>query len=97
MAQATGTIEPIVTKANIPVIAGEEGICKGCGFATLSISYDSIGYNAGLMAYEILEEGKNPAEMDIKIPTKEDVIFKFVPERAKALGITIPDNYEEIK
>lgn len=96
MASATGTIEPIVTKANIPLIAGEEGICKGCGFATLSISYKSIGYNAGLMAYEILVNGADPATMDIKIPTKEDVVFKYVPERAKALGIEIPDNYEAL-
>ena len=96
MAQATGTIEPIVTKANIPVIAGEEGICKGCGFATLSISYESIGRNAGKMAYEILKDGKDPATMDILVPTKDDVIFKYVPERAKALGITVPDEYEEL-
>ncbi len=96
MAQATGTIEPIVSKANIPVIAGEEGICKGCGFATLSISYDAIGRNAGKMAYEILKDGKDPATMDIMIPTKDDVIFKYVPERAKALGITVPDEYEEL-
>ena len=96
MASATGTIEPIVTKANKVVIAGEEGICKGCGVATLSISYDAIGYNAGLMAYEILVEGKDPATMDIKVPTKEDVIFKYVPERAEALGITVPDGYETL-
>jgi putative ABC transport system substrate-binding protein len=94
MASATGTIEPIVTKANIPVIAGEEGICKGCAVATLSISYHSIGYNAGLMAYEILVNGADPATMDIKVPTKDDVVFKYVPERATALGLTIPDNYE---
>jgi putative ABC transport system substrate-binding protein len=94
MASATGTIEPIVTKANKPVIAGEEGICKGCAVATLSISYKSIGYNAGLMAYDILVNGADPATMDIKVPTKEDVIFKYVPERAEALGITVPDTYE---
>ena len=96
MASATGTIEPIVTKANIPVIAGEEGICKGCAVATLSISYKSIGYNAGLMAYDILVNGADPATMDIKVPTKEDVIFKYVPERATALGLTIPDGYEAL-
>ena len=28
-----------------PVFAGEEGICGGCGVATLSISYYDIGYN----------------------------------------------------
>lgn len=96
MASATGTIEPIVTKAKKVVIAGEEGICKGCGLATLSISYEAIGRNAGKMAYEILKDGKNPAEMDIMVPTKDDVIYKIVPSRAKALGITVPDGYEEL-
>lgn len=96
MASATGTIEPIVTKAKKVVIAGEEGICKGCGLATLSISYEAIGRNAGKMAYEILKDGKNPAEMDIMIPTKDDVIYKIVPSRAKALGITAPEGYEEL-
>ena len=96
MASATGTIEPIVTKANKLVIAGEEGICKGCGVATLSISYEAIGRNAGKMAYEILKDGKDPATMEVQVPTKDDVIFKYVAERAKALGITVPDDYEEL-
>ena len=96
MASATGTIKPIVTEAKKVAICGEEGICKGCGVATLSISYESIGRNAGKMAYEILKDGKNPAEMDIMIPTKDDVIFKYVASRAKDLGVTIPDGYEEL-
>ena len=96
MASATGTIEPIVAKAKKVVIAGEEGICKGCGLATLSISYEAIGRNAGKMAYEILKDGKNPAEMDIAVPTKDDVIYKIVPSRAKDLGITAPEGYEEL-
>ena len=54
-------INSIAEPAKKPIIAGEEGICKGCGIATLSISYSTIGYNTGLMAYEILVNGKNPA------------------------------------
>lgn len=96
MASATGTIEPIVTATKTPAIVGEEGICKGCGIATLSISYEAIGRNAGDMAYEILVNGANPAEMDIKVPTKADVIFEYVPERTEALGITVPDDYQAI-
>ena len=48
-----------------PVIAGEEGICRGCGVATLTISYYDIGYKTGEMAYEILVNGADPAEMEI--------------------------------
>lgn len=94
MASSTGTIEPIVTKAGKVVVAGEEGIAKGCGVATLSISYYSIGYKAGEMAIEILKNGANPAEMEIAYDTAP--VNKYVADRATALGVTIPDTYEAI-
>ena len=77
---------------NIPIITGESGICEGCGIATLSISYTELGRLAGEMAYEILVNGADPAEMEIKYaaaPTK-----MYVEARAKALGINVPDTYE---
>lgn len=94
MASATGTIEPIVSKAKIPVVVGEEGICKGCGVATLSISYYSIGYKAGEMAAQILTEGKDPSTMEIEFA--DELTKKYVASRAKNAGITVPDGYEEI-
>ncbi len=96
MASATATIEPIVTAANKVVICGEEGICKGCGVATLSISYYSIGYKAGEMAADILVNGTDPATMDVKIPAREDLVMEYVADRTTALGITVPDGYEAI-
>jgi putative ABC transport system substrate-binding protein len=94
MASSAETIDPIVEDAGVPVISGEEGICKGCGIATLSISYYSIGYAAGEMAAEILADGKDPATMEIGYAT--DLTKKYVAERAQTLGVTIPDDYEEI-
>ena len=38
-----------------PVFAGEEGICSGCGVATLSISYYDLGYTTGEMAVRVLK------------------------------------------
>ena len=84
----------IAVPANIPVIAGEEGICRACGIATLSISYYSLGQAAGEMAYDILVNGKDPAEMEIQYA--EDLTKMYAPERAEALGITIPDDYEAL-
>ncbi len=94
IASATSAVNEIASPKNIPVIAGEEGICKGCGVATLSISYYSIGYEAGLMAYEILENGADPAEMEIKYAT--ELTKKYIADRATALNITVPDDYEEL-
>lgn len=93
-ANNTELIANIVNPANIPVIAGEEGICKGCGIATLSISYYSIGQVAGEMAYEILVNGADPADMEIEYAS--ELTKKFVKERAEAMGITVPEDYEEI-
>lgn len=91
IASAAPTVNEIAEPAGIPVIAGEEGICSGCGVATLSISYDSIGYEAGKMAAEILKDGKNPAEMPIGYAT--ELTKKYVAARAESLGITVPDSY----
>ena len=44
VAENTGIIDNICEPKKIPVIAGEEGICSGCGIATLSISYYDLGY-----------------------------------------------------
>jgi putative ABC transport system substrate-binding protein len=88
-------INNVAEPAGIPIIAGEEGICEGCGVATLSISYYDMGYQAGLMAYEILENGADPAEMDIQY--SESVTKKYIADRASALNITIPDDYVAIE
>lgn len=94
IASATAAVNEITEPAKIPVFAGEEGICKGCGVATLSISYYSIGYEAGKMAVQILTEGADPATMEISYAT--DLTKKYVAERANALGITIPEGYETL-
>ncbi|MGN0162504.1 MAG: ABC transporter substrate-binding protein [Candidatus Ornithomonoglobus sp.] len=90
----TEIIANIANPANKPIIAGEEGICAGCGIATLSISYYSIGEIAGEMAYEILVNGADPSTMEIKYA--EDLTKKYSAERAEALGITIPEGYEPL-
>jgi putative ABC transport system substrate-binding protein len=78
-----------------PIIAGEEGICSGCGVATLSISYYDLGYKTGEMAYEILEEGKDVKEMAIEYAP--NVTKKYNVDICKQLGITPPDGYEAIE
>lgn len=87
-------INNVLEPAGIPVVAGEEGICKKCGVATLSISYYSIGEAAGQMAYDILVNGQNPADMEIQYAT--DLTKKYVADRAEKLGLTMPADYEAI-
>lgn len=94
MAANTEIIKNVAVPAGIPVIAGEEGICQGCGVATLSISYYDIGYKAGEMAYEILVNGSNPGDMDIAFAPQ--VTKEYNAEICETLGITPPEGYTAI-
>ena len=49
-ASCTEAINNVAGPAKTPIFAGEEGIAKGCGVATLSISYYDLGYETGEMA-----------------------------------------------
>lgn len=94
-ASSTGVINNICNPAKIPVITGEEGMCKGCGVATLSISYYDIGYKTGEMAYEVLKEGKDVKDMDIEYSPA--VTKKYNAKNCEALGIKVPDDYVAIE
>lgn len=95
LANSTETIYNIVVPAKIPVIAGEEGICKGCGVATLSISYYDLGYTTGEMAYDVLVNGKDPATLEVKYaPSTTKKYNKSICEK---LGISVPSGYEAIE
>lgn len=93
-ANAAETVKNVVVPAKVPVVAGEEGICGGCGTVTLSISYESMGRAAGEMAYEILVNGKNPGDMEIGY---SDTTKKYNAEICAELGITVPDGYIAIE
>ena len=78
-----------------PVIAGEAGICKACGVATISITYFDIGYRAGEMAFEILVNGSNPASMKVEEVTKTTKLFNS--KHGEVFGVAMPSDYEEVK
>lgn len=93
-ASNTEVINNICLPAGVPVIAGEEGICSGCGVATLSISYYDIGYKAGEMAYEIMVNGADVSTMPVEFAPQ--VTKKYNKANCEALNVTIPEDYEEI-
>lgn len=95
MAANTEVINNICLPAKIPVIAGEQGICTGCGIATLSISYYDIGYRAGEMAYEILVNGADITTMNVE--SAPEVTKMYNPTICEELGIKVPDDYEAIE
>ena len=90
----TEAIANVVIPAGVPVIAGEEGICSGCGVATLSISYYDLGYATGLMAYEILANGADVSTMEVQYAP--NVVKEYNAANCETLGIKIPDGYTAI-
>ena len=95
VASNTELINNICQPAGIPVVAGEEGICSGCGVATLSISYYDLGYATGEMAVRILSEGEDISEMEIEYAP--NFTKKYNVEICEALGVAVPDDYQPIE
>ena len=72
----------------MPVIGGDEGICAGCGVATICINYYDLGYTTGLMACDILLGSVDIAQLPIACsPTFIQVVNT---EMCEYLGIAVP-------
>ena len=93
-ASNAGIIDNICRPAGVPVIVGEEGICAGCGVATLSISYYDLGVATGKMAAKILTGEAKIEEMPIGYA--ETVTPKFNEVICTELGLTVPAGYNAI-
>jgi putative ABC transport system substrate-binding protein len=95
VASNTGIINNICLPAGVPVITGEQGICEGCGVATLSIDYYDLGRKTGEMAYSVLT-----GESDIsKLPVAyaPNFVKMYNPETCASFGITPPEDYKPIE
>lgn len=92
-ASCSETIGNIVRDKKVPVVAGEKGICSGCGVATLSISYYDLGVKTGEMAAKILKGEAKVSDMPIEYASATKMYNAAICEE---LGITIPDGYTAI-
>ena len=93
-ANNTETIANVVLPAGVPVVAGEQGICAGCGVVTLSIDYEELGRITGEMAVQILTGQDQVSEMSIAY---DDTLTKlYNADNCEALGITPPEGYQPI-
>ena len=94
VAASAGIIDGICQPAGVPVIAGEEGICSGCGVATLSISYYDLGVKTAEMAAQILKGEADISTMAVAYA--DNVTPKYNASICEALGITPLEGYEPI-
>ena len=89
----TEAIGNVLIPAGVPAICGEEGICRGCGVATLSISYYDLGVTTGKMAAKILKGEADISTMPVEYT---DATPKYNASVCEQLGITPLDGYEAI-
>jgi putative tryptophan/tyrosine transport system substrate-binding protein len=64
-------LESVVQVSNdndIPLFVGELDSVKRGGFAAYGFDYFDIGYEAGVMAAQILKDGKQPSELPVQYP-----------------------------
>lgn len=89
------TINNVALPAGVPIIAGEAGICSGCGVATLSIDYYELGYTTGEMACEILVNGADVSTMSIRYAP--NVTKQYNATNCAELNVTVPEGYTVIE
>ncbi|TCL61567.1 ABC transporter substrate-binding protein [Allofournierella massiliensis] len=94
-ANNTELIANIAVPAGVPIVAGEQGICSGCGVATLSIDYYELGRTTGEMAAKILTGEADITTMEVQsAPTFTKM---YNPTLCEQLGVTIPEGYTAIE
>ena len=93
-ASCTEAINNVAQPAGVPIIAGEAGICSGCGVATLSIDYYELGRTTGEMAVKILKGEANVSEMPIEYYANP--VKQYNPTICEALNIPAPAGYDPL-
>ena len=94
VASCTEAIRNVIDTEKKAIVGGDEGICKGCGVATICINYYDLGYATGEMAYEILVNGADITTMPVEF--SPNPLKKYNAELCEYLGVAIPEGYEAI-
>ncbi|NLZ39094.1 MAG: ABC transporter substrate-binding protein [Firmicutes bacterium] len=87
-ASAMPVVYGVTSQSKTPVICGEKGMVYSGGLATLGIDYYKLGYQTGLMAVRIFQEGAKPAEMPIESQTEYELIINGAV--AEKIGLEVP-------
>jgi putative ABC transport system substrate-binding protein len=87
VASNTEIINNICAPAKCPIFAGEQDTCKGCGYATLAISYYNIGQVTGEMAADILLGNADIEDMAIRYDSNP--VKKYNKAACENLGIDV--------
>ena len=88
----TDAVKNAVRGKGIIVVCGEEGMTRGCGHVTLSISYTNLGRVTGEMAAKILNKEATAASLAVKTMTAEDCEYVMCSSNITDANVTIPQS-----
>lgn len=88
IASCTELLRNVIEMEQVPVIGGDEGICAGCGVATICVDYYDLGRLTGQMTCDILMNGADIAQTPIAYASAFTRVVNA--EMCELLGIDIP-------
>ena len=89
IAAGMSTVAMVANENGLPVIVGCDTMVEDGGLASYSINYYDLGYKAGEMAVEILENDADPATMPIEYLSSDECSLIVNQATADALGIDV--------
>ena len=88
-------VKNVALNQKVPVISSFTAEENDGALLSISISYYTMGYRAGEMAYDILVDGADPASMPIGVMSVEDMDITINQSVADELGITVPESMQQ--
>ena len=88
-------VKNVALNQKVPVVSCFTADENDGALLSISISYYTMGYRAGEMAYEILVNGADPATMPIGVMSVEDMDITINQSVADELGITILESMQQ--
>ncbi|WP_121609665.1 ABC transporter substrate-binding protein [Mesobacillus foraminis] len=90
-------LESVIMVANdndLPLFVGELDSVEKGGFAAYGFDYEDIGYEAGVMAAQILNGEKKPSELPVQYPQKLKLVIN--KKAAEEMGIEINKEWDSL-
>jgi len=84
----------VANENDMPLFVGElDSVARG-GFAAYGFDYADIGYEAGLMAAQILKGDKEPADLPVQYPQKLKLVIN--KKAAKEMNVELKDEWKDV-
>ena len=91
---ALESVTQVANDNDLPLFVGEFDSVKRGGFAAYGFDYKDIGYEAGLLAAQILKGEKKPSELPAQYPQNLKLVIN--KEAAKEMNIELKDEWKDI-